>query len=460
MQALILNFFHLEIKIIQPFTDDKQDQIDLPPKRKKKIVKDLRVTVTKLPVENNHLLDKIKKLEKVSADYKTCKHDIKDSQSEKYSFEKSTKIHDEKNKKLEFRSYEHNLRSDRVAKNKQLKKYKENEKDKFYVKDSEISENSKKNLGVPKIIKKDDFTNSTNENVDVTKCSRKESFRCKQINKLNDKESCADFNVKTDDITELKKNIKLKRFNNSDCKSKKKTNKQKLNITENSDEVLGETITKELPVFNSTNIDDKTNSLTTMLIKKKNRRRKTINRTGFPTVKKKKKKQTVVSSATSNNEHQKVLNNEFSNQVDVESNNIDLKKKTQKNINIKENKKIKDLCKSIDMKINIKKKEAKSKEIIKKNFEVLCINELDEHKTIESKNNDDKILDINESKTIAEKSVLSTSYVKNSKDLAIKFESCTPCDKLCPVQYEKIQDSRMFNENATLEESLERLNSF
>ncbi|XP_015112127.1 histone-lysine N-methyltransferase ash1 [Diachasma alloeum] len=48
-------------------------------------------------------------------------------------------------------------------------------------------------------------------------------------------------------------------------------------------------------------------------------------------------------------------------------------------------------------------------------------------------------------------------HLRLRRDL-VECDGSRPCDKLCPVKFDKIQDSRIYDENATLEESLERYN--
>lgn len=102
-------------------SDDKSiTQSEIQPRRKKKIVKDLRVTVTKLSSESHSALDKTDKTEKSSSDKNSKAPVEKSSKSEKIAGEKSTKadkmqlvanekldiVHTEKNIKVDSESYE------------------------------------------------------------------------------------------------------------------------------------------------------------------------------------------------------------------------------------------------------------------------------------------------------------------------------------------------------------------
>ncbi|XP_034944543.1 histone-lysine N-methyltransferase ash1 [Chelonus insularis] len=165
-----------------------------------------------------------------------------------------------------------------------------------------------------------------------------------------------------------------------------------------------------------------------ILTKKKIRRRKAINRTGFPTLKKKKKKKLNTAPESNDNEPEKLTRVP---RVEISTTELDISKVDEKSV-------------LSESDVNT----------------VLPI--LDE----KSRDSDDEKTDPHEFKDFHELSCNSFSddfvdscsgSLRVRKDL-VECDGTKPCDKLCPVKFEKIQDSRMYDENATLEESLERYN--
>lgn len=151
----------------------------------------------------------------------------------------------------------------------------------------------------------------------------------------------------------------------------------------------------------------------TIVLKKKARRRKAINRTGFPTLKKKKKKKIVVEPMVK--------------EVEI----IPTIEETE--------------VKIIDSVDDIQSEESLTKEIVSnqdtKTFEIVDpppIREFSRHCFLD----DDSC----------------PTTMSLSKESSLECDGSRPCDKLCPVKFEKVQDSRIYDENATLEESLERYN--
>uniref|UniRef100_A0A0C9R856 Ash1 protein n=1 Tax=Fopius arisanus TaxID=64838 RepID=A0A0C9R856_9HYME len=145
--------------------------------------------------------------------------------------------------------------------------------------------------------------------------------------------------------------------------------------------------------------------------KKKIRRRKAINRTGFPTLKKKKKKKPVAPETPAADAS-----------VDLEISKIEEKSVAS---------------------------EADANPLPPKS---------DDHKDSEDEG-PLELKDFHESSCHSFSSDLDTcpGHLRVRRDL-VECNGSRPCDKLCPVKFEKIQDSRIYDENATLEESLERYN--
>lgn len=171
------------------------------------------------------------------------------------------------------------------------------------------------------------------------------------------------------------------------------------------------------------------NTAATILTKKKMRRRKAINRTGFPTLKKKKKKLTVDSStakttSASANEIRKDRK-EASEEVE-EDNKASLMKKEARNV-LMENNDGREQVVAGDVK-----------------------NNLDNSSTVQETSSRSGSDEVTES---------CPGQLRVRKDL-VESDSSVLSDKLypSPIKYEKIPDCRIYDENASLEESLERYN--
>jgi histone-lysine N-methyltransferase ASH1L len=398
-----------------------QGQADSLPRRKKKIVKDLRVTVTKLPVENNHVIDKIEKLEKMCAGDKTMRTNIeKTPKSEKMSIDKVMKTQIEKIDKPDTRSSDCLQRSERIVKNKQLKEEKETSANKSIKKDVDFMKIGKKDVESNKLMKKDndihnkivkkDFvvTKSIKKDTDITnKVCKKES----EVSKISKKDSS--------DIVKLKNNNSNKIIKNDpECKKKDLDNKLDLmkssevmlhKVMKNSEVVLHKAMKNEISVTPTTNTTG--SSLTVMFIKKKVRRRKAINRTGFPTLKKKKKKNSLSVKLTKE-ELEKVISNKIEN--NLKTSTPEIKKST------------------------IETKEMQEKEPIKKKLEITYTKEItNKDENIDNKKSD-KILFEDEHITLEENAQVCSGQLRIRKDLVIECDGSKPCDKLCPVKYEKM----------------------
>ena len=165
------------------------------------------------------------------------------------------------------------------------------------------------------------------------------------------------------------------------------------------------------------------NSVATLMAKKKIRRRKPINRTGFPTLKKKKKKTNVVTSE--------------------DSEKLELVRRDISSINREIE------ISSVENKILM---DSEIQEVLPIVVETKTVDVPDDDKM----GFDDMALEKRENVC---GSVLHgcSGKLRVRKDL-VECDGSRPCDKLCPVKFERIQDSRMYDENATLEESLERYN--
>lgn len=311
------------------------NRLEIQPRRKKKIVKDLRVTVTKLASENHSLNDKSEKPDSNAG-------------------EKSPKMHTEKS-----------IKSDRAVVEKTEK------------------------------VKNDKTAPDTTEKTD-------DSQQTPKIEGDNDKSSFVDTKPP------------LTKIIASEKKEKK------------SDVIL--------------NVPNPTNQLAaSILTKKKIRRRKPINRTGFPTLKKKKKK---------NKSEIPTSNEDFG--------ELKLIRRTE----------VVELSSVVDVEISIEEKSILLDSEIQ---EVLPIVKEPEIKDIDDEKSENPMVykDLDDCGSI-ENVEAGQSYCDNvshacsgklrvRKDL-VECDGSRPCDKLCPVKFEKIQDSRMYDENATLEESLERYN--
>ncbi|CAB0034057.1 unnamed protein product [Trichogramma brassicae] len=417
--------------------NDKLSQLnDQQTKRKKTIneVKDLRVTVTKLSVENNHIVDKIEKIEKMCAGDKTVKSFSSDKSTkiDKSSSGKIAKNYAEKSEKAETRSSEHHLRP---LKNKQ--KEDKEPTNKSNKKDTEVNN---------KVTIKKDAENNTVKNAkkefENNKSTKKDTGSSPK-NMKKDSESGKSSLLKKDQLCNSPKQIKkdsesLKSIKKDSESKKPDNNKHLQDLIKNSEVVLSKTptVTCESPALSFTSVSTSTSGSLATIIKKKIRRRKTINRTGFPTIKKKKKK--LISTIESLRDDMNTPSSDMSSIPEVK----EVKKCSPKITELK------------TARIEIKKQEIP----LAKNDLKETNSKRGDNTSVESGKKMD--LDTDEPMSWDNDSVCLEERMRTcsalSKDSEIECDGTKPCDKLCPVKYEKVQDSRMYDENATLEESLER----
>ncbi|XP_015608577.1 uncharacterized protein LOC107274224 [Cephus cinctus] len=190
----------------------------------------------------------------------------------------------------------------------------------------------------------------------------------------------------------------------------------------------------------SVNVPNPTNTLSNLLLtKKKIRRRKAINRTGFPTLKKKKKKMpAILSESVSQKPIIIPQAGKFSNST---SDDLEFPKSLDKNATLTETE-VQDVLPIIEEpKVHDFEDDRMDDPLEIKDFEDSCSGRHE----LSSRSYSDEILES------------CHGQLRVRKDL-VECDGTRPCDKLCPVKYEKVQDSRIYDENATLEESLERYN--
>ncbi|XP_014598389.1 PREDICTED: histone-lysine N-methyltransferase ash1 [Polistes canadensis] len=311
--------------------DKPLNQLEVQPRRKKKIVKDLRVTVTKLSSENHGLLDKVDK-------------------SEKSTNEKNVKNHTDKSSKSE-------------------------------------------KIVADKVVKSDKNQADKVEKVDPT--------------------------IENE---HLEKDIKV------DAEE---------NLTDNSNIQIGG-LDKKIKSDNALNVPNPVNpSAALLLTKKKIRRRKTINRTGFPTLKKKKKKvcppieTSVIKKGTVVPGSNLIPKDQDCMKEDIQESKLDSK------VALSSDKISNDTPIEDDVKVKNGNKSQNQIEI--KDFE----DSNSGRNMTSSHSGSDEILDS------------CPGQLRVRKDL-VESDSSTPSDKIYPVKFEKLQDCRIYDENASLEESLER----
>lgn len=167
------------------------------------------------------------------------------------------------------------------------------------------------------------------------------------------------------------------------------------------------------------------NTAAMILTKKKMRRRKTINRTGFPTLKKKKKKiindsSGVVKSAVLTGANGICKDQDMP--EDVEDNKASLLENEAQDV----------LSESNDCRGHVRGD----------------VKNLDNSSTAQETSSRSGSDEVTES---------CAGQLRVRKDL-VESDSSVLSDKLYPVKYEKLQDCRIYDENASLEESLERYN--
>lgn len=323
--------------------DDKPlNLLEFQPRRKKKILRDLRVTVTKLDTSENYMPNE--------------KHE----KTEKNSGEKAVK-----------------QQFDRVSKSERL---------------------PSERLGRVDRLQSDKMEKSQAE-------GKGEKFQLKNIHNV--------------DVEFIQKNSpRVMNENNSMLENKIVSKKQ-------------------FPL----NVPNPVNPLAALILtKKKIRRRKAINRTGFPTLKKKKKKLPILangimsqnaSSITQASKFQISREEDYKNSKLEDNESIVSQAETQDVLPILHNSKL--------QRLNDDKPDDTELEINDSEDSV----SLQDHPL--TKIGSDKI-----SKALP-------GQLRVRKDL-VECDGSRPCDKLCPIKYEKVQDSRIYDENATLEESLERYN--
>ncbi|CAD1480045.1 unnamed protein product, partial [Heterotrigona itama] len=330
-------------------------QIEVQPRRKKKIVKDLRVTVTKLPVESHGALEKAEK-DKDKAE----KADSKADKSEKSSSDsRSVKSRAEKSS-----------RGEKVATEKLIKNDK-NQADKIEKRDM------------------------------------------------------------SPDHVRLEKNIKI--------------DAAEFNAVESFDE--NDTANETKPSQNSLNpnVPNPLNSAAVLVLtKKKMRRRKAINRTGFPTLKKKKKRSLNANETSTDTSRTVASTNEDGTEADGES-------------STKEG--IEDSV--VDSKTSVLNNTEIQDAFTEESSTKHSNNNLPQNR-VQSKADPTANPDSNSPKSETNGHVRSDETVEPRsgqlrvrKDL-VEIDSDNALSKLCPVKFEKIQDSRSYDENASLEESIER----
>ncbi|XP_044017299.1 variant-silencing SET domain-containing protein isoform X2 [Aphidius gifuensis] len=257
---------------------------------------------------------------------------------------------------------------------------------------------------------------------------------------INDNKTIANNEKTKDKLNKTDKMIdKLKNDKTINTNDNKKIDKTIVSSKISSDDVKDkDTVVDNSSTTATTTTTTTTSTTTTPLIqiKKKVRRRKAINRTGFPTLKKKKKKIPIVIA----NVETKKIDNELTLVPRVDVSSVELKNESK-----------------------IEEKTVLSESDVNGVLPIMEIDD-DDDDTIVNNNEEKNDNNKNDFKVIDELSCQSaysdddtTDKLRERKDL-VDCECNKPCDKLCPVKYEKIQDSRIYDENATLEESLERYN--
>ncbi|XP_043516873.1 histone-lysine N-methyltransferase ash1 isoform X1 [Frieseomelitta varia] len=329
-------------------------QIEVQPRRKKKIVKDLRVTVTKLPVESHGALEKAEKTDKAE------KADSKAEKSEKSSSD---------SRNLKSRA-EKSSRGEKVA--------------------------------TEKLIKNDKSQADKIEKRDISP-----------------------------DHVRLEKNIKI--------------DAAEFNAVESFDDNEAANETKPSQNSLNPNVPNPLNSAAVLVLtKKKMRRRKAINRTGFPTLKKKKKRSLNANETSTDTSRTVASTNEDGTEADGES-------------STKEG--IEDSV--VDSKTSVLNNTEIQDAFTEESSTKQSNNNLVQNR-VQSKADPTPNPDPNSPKSETNGHVRSDETVEPRsgqlrvrKDL-VEIDNDNALSKLCPVKFEKIQDSRSYDENASLEESLER----
>ncbi|XP_033330937.1 histone-lysine N-methyltransferase ash1 isoform X1 [Megalopta genalis] len=329
-------------------------QAEIQPRRKKKIVKDLRVTVTKLPVESSHS-DRAEKSERV---------DGKVEKTDKYVGElKKSHAADKNCGKNEKTISEKSIKSDRSQATEKVEKHEQ----------------------------------SLSDHVRLEK------------------------NIKTDAVE----------FN--------ATESYEDNETAGESKPPRDNVAPNLP-----NPLNSTAAAALVLTKKKMRRRKAINRTGFPTLKKKKKKKRSLSASEAGTATKAALTSDDNADLDPD---LDGGRSSSKE--------------GVEDAIEESKPTVLSPEI----REISSGGSLDKRTTDGSVGQAVKFaLEVSDSTKregsfracAAELTESRAGQLRVRKDLVEVDSDENATQKFCPVKFEKIQDLRTYDENAPLEESLER----
>ncbi|XP_017884919.1 histone-lysine N-methyltransferase ash1 isoform X2 [Ceratina calcarata] len=328
--------------------DEKSlSQIEIQPRRKKKIVKDLRVTVTKLPVEGHGASEKGEKTDKAE------KADSKAEKSEKSSNDsRSAKSRGEKGGRSE--------------------------------------------KATEKLVKNDKSQNDKVEKRDISP-----------------------------DV-HLEKNIKV--------------DAAEFNAAESFDE----NETKPAQSSLSPNVPNPLNSSAVLVLaKKKIRRRKTINRTGFPTLKKKKKKSVKMRETT---DASSAVAGENSTDVPADA-ETSTKEGAEDSI--------------VDSKttlLNTEIQEAFAEDVSHKPVNNVTQSRVQSKADPCSSDTNSPKSETNSRARSEETSEPRSGQLRVRKDL-VETDSDNASNKLCPVKFEKIQDAKPYDENAPLDEVVERFNS-
>lgn len=347
-------------------------QADVQPRRKKKIVKDLRVTVTKLPVESGHI-ERVEKPEKI------------DGKPEKSSSEKCAN-------------------------------------------DSKSSKAHGTDKGCGK-----------NEKIIAEKLIKSDRNQADKLEKNNDHS--------VSEHVRLEKNIK--------------TDAAEFHATESYEE--SETASESKPPRDNVapNLANPLNSAAALVLtKKKMRRRKAINRTGFPTLKKKKKKKRSLSTseASTSTTAKAALTSDDNAELDADLDGDQNSSKEGLEDAIEESK---PSVLSPDIQETIS-----SKEQLNKHANDLGNDDNNEPQT-HAPAKLDSSLNLEDSDSTKQDGSFGhacanevtesrAGQLRVRKDLVETESDENAAQKFCPVKFEKIQDSRTYDENAPLEESLGR----
>lgn len=334
-------------------------QAEPQPRRKKKIVKDLRVTVTKLPVEGHGAYEKVDKTDKSDGKVEKSEKSANDS--------KNLKNHVDKNGKAEKIITEKLIKADK------------NQTDKLE-KSEVLSEPGR-----------------------LEKCIKVDA---------------GEFVSETYDENET-------------------TNENK--STESN---------------NGSNVPNPLNSAAVLVLaKKKMRRRKAINRTGFPTLKKKKKRSLNASETSTDTSKGTLATDNVADEIDncnsakevIEDSAVDSKPAVL-TAEIKEVLPCEHVGKQTSNNNGTQNRGASKAAANLNSEDTKSIKNTDSTKQAESSGKG----------CSDERSESRPGQLRVRKDLVESESDSASSNKFCPVKFEKVQDSRIYDENAPLEESLER----